>query len=83
MLLGAEIMPSFLKDRSIRTPLYGLYAVMIAFAGILAYYNWIIAVVDFYHCIRSILSSITEIYSSAAADRGVYCDFILSIKKSR
>ena len=31
MLLGAEIMPSFLKERSIRTPLYGLYAVMIVF----------------------------------------------------
>ncbi len=47
MLLGAEIMPSFLKDRSIRTPLYWLYAVMIAFTGIVAYYNWIIAVVIF------------------------------------
>ena len=47
MLLGAEIMPSFLKERSIRTPLYGLYAMMIVFLGVLAYYNWVIAVVGF------------------------------------
>lgn len=47
MLLGAEIMPSFLKERSIRTPLYGLYAMLIVFLGVLAYYNWTIAVVGF------------------------------------
>lgn len=47
MLLGAEIMPSFLKERSIRTPLYGLYAVMIIIIGVLAYFNWIIAVIGF------------------------------------
>ena len=45
MLLGAEIMPSFLKERSIRSSLYGLYAGMLVFVGVLAYYNWIIAVV--------------------------------------
>ena len=45
MLLGAEIMPSFLKDRSIRTPLYWLYAMTIVFLGILAYYNWAIAAI--------------------------------------
>ena len=83
MLLGAEIMPSFLKESSIRTPLYGLYAVMIIFVGVLAYYNWIIAVGWFYYCLRSILSSITEKICSTTGDRGVYCDFILSIKESR
>ena len=45
MLLGAETMPSYLKEHSIRTPLYGLYAVMLVFVGVLAYYNWVIAVV--------------------------------------
>jgi c-di-AMP phosphodiesterase-like protein len=45
MLLGAENMPSFFKDRSIRSPLFGLYAAMIVFVGVLAYFNWVIAVV--------------------------------------
>ena len=40
-------MPSFLKGRSIRTPLYGLYAAIVVLIGVLAYYNWIIAVVGF------------------------------------
>ena len=83
MLLGAEIMPSFLKERSIRTPLYGLYAVMIVFYRCFSLLQldyccgWIsLLLQEYFICI-------TEKYSSTAADRGVYCNFILSIKKSR
>lgn len=47
MLLGAEFMPSFLKERSIRSPLYALYTVMLVFVGVFIYYNWIIAVIGF------------------------------------
>ena len=47
MPLGAEIMPSFLNERSIRSPLYALYTAMLILVGIFVYYNWIIAVVGF------------------------------------
>lgn len=47
MPLGAEIMPSFLNERSIRSPLYALYTAMLMLVGIFIYYNWIIAVVGF------------------------------------
>lgn len=40
-------MPSFLNRRSIRSSLYGLYALMFVFIGTLAYYSWIIAVIGF------------------------------------
>lgn len=47
MLLGDEYMPSFLNKRSIRSSLYGLYALTFVFIGTLAYYSWIIAVIGF------------------------------------
>lgn len=40
-------MPSFLNKRSIRSSLYGLYALTFVFIGTLAYYSWIIAVIGF------------------------------------
>lgn len=46
-LLGAEIMPSFSNERSIKSALYGLYAAIILFLGLTAYFNWIIAVLGF------------------------------------
>jgi len=45
MLLGAEIMPSFFKERSMRSPLYGLFIVAVLCIGMFAYYNWIIAAI--------------------------------------
>ncbi|MFB5284345.1 DHH family phosphoesterase [Peribacillus sp. Hz7] len=38
-------MPSFFKERSIRSPLYGLFIVAVLCIGMFAYYNWIIAAI--------------------------------------
>jgi c-di-AMP phosphodiesterase-like protein len=43
MLLGAETMPSYLKEYSIKSPLYGVLAAVVLLLGVLAYYNWVIA----------------------------------------
>lgn len=40
-------MPSFIKERSISTPIYWFYAMTIVLVGILAYFNWIIAIAGF------------------------------------
>jgi c-di-AMP phosphodiesterase-like protein len=45
MLLGAETMPSYLKEYSIKSPLYGMLAAGVLLLGVLAYYNWVIALV--------------------------------------
>jgi c-di-AMP phosphodiesterase-like protein len=45
MLLGAETMPSYLKEYSIKSPLYGVLAAVVLLLGVLAYYNWVIALV--------------------------------------
>ncbi|RID82954.1 DHH family phosphoesterase [Peribacillus asahii] len=38
-------MPSFFKERSMRSPLYGLFIVAVLCIGMFAYYNWIIAAI--------------------------------------
>lgn len=45
MLLGAETMPSYLKEYSIKSPLYGMLAAGVLLLGVLAYYNWVIALI--------------------------------------
>ncbi|MEK4067300.1 DHH family phosphoesterase [Peribacillus sp. FSL R5-0717] len=38
-------MPSYLKEYSIKSPLYGVLAAVVLLLGVLAYYNWVIALV--------------------------------------
>ncbi|MFJ7994209.1 DHH family phosphoesterase [Peribacillus frigoritolerans] len=38
-------MPSYLKEYSIKSPLYGVLAAVVLLVGVLAYYNWVIALV--------------------------------------
>ncbi|MDP1418639.1 DHH family phosphoesterase [Peribacillus simplex] len=38
-------MPSYLKEYSIKSPLYGVLAAVVFLLGVLAYYNWVIALV--------------------------------------
>lgn len=38
-------MPSYLKEYSIKSPLYGVLAAAVLLLGVLAYYNWVIALV--------------------------------------
>jgi c-di-AMP phosphodiesterase-like protein len=47
MLLGAENMPSYLKNQSIRYPLYGLIGVSGVLLLILTYYQWLFGLIGF------------------------------------
>lgn len=38
-------MPSYLKEYSIKSPLYGVLAAGLLLLGVLAYYNWVVALV--------------------------------------
>lgn len=38
-------MPSYLKEYSIKSPLYGMLAAGVLLLGVLAYYNWVIALI--------------------------------------
>ncbi len=38
-------MPSYLKDYSVKALLYGLLVAGLIFLGVLAYYNWVIALI--------------------------------------
>ncbi|MEF2097574.1 DHH family phosphoesterase [Bacillus sp. CFBP9009] len=38
-------MPSYLKEYSIKSPIYGVLAAVVLLLGVLAYYNWVIALV--------------------------------------
>lgn len=46
--LGAENMPSYLEKRSIRYPIFGLMGITVVLLGILAYYNWLFALIGLF-----------------------------------
>ena len=71
-------MPSYLKKQAIRYPIYALISVSVMIVGILAYYNWIFALVasllfvTFFFLILQIESAVrkeTEVYISTLSYR--------------
>ncbi len=43
--MGAEVMPSYLEKRSIRYPIYALIAITVVLLGLIAVYNWLLALI--------------------------------------
>jgi len=43
--VGAEVMPSYLEKRSIRYPIYALIAITVVLLGLIAVYNWLLALI--------------------------------------
>src|SRR4051794_6652195 len=71
-------MPSYLKKQAVRYPIYALVSVSVIIVGILAYYNWIFALlasllfVTFFFLIMLIVNAVrkeTEVYISTLSYR--------------
>ena len=74
-------MPSYLKEYSIKSPLYGVLAAVVLLLGVLAYYNWVIALVGLLILAGLFYLTLRMVEKKQREDRRVYNDFILPFKE--